>query len=539
MSGGEALDANVVWWNVSSMYVLCPYYEGIHQHGFRGNYASTQFRLSHCDTGYARDYRLKFPINIGTNYVGYEIDKQRALFIAGGADPSEFFPAPEESLEEASFMLEIKSRPKWSEATETTHRDEQLSQIPMFKKRIEVAEDDMVHGRVRNVREYLATSAESNIFLHGSQTFEIGPLYSSDKDECGSTIEKNIQTTGRTALHLAACKAFPEMVELLLQKGADPNARDINGRIPLMEAALWGRVENTKVLLKYGANRELECVRNGRRIRPEDFAKPLKENTKDRYQRSFLYREVIYEEDQDRREILHLLEGGAERSHPDSASLASFSFTRSSGPEKLALLAHFDIPNDRKTVGVLYRGHNLPPVAAMSGWAHPDDSDMNIQISGKTWTPEVCRLSKFIGYDLATNEYDHGQPGQFYACHAEKQLLAFFVHRHLFLPFEIGEDVDLAELNLDELPEEERGRRRLDRQHEDDLLNLRNAGPPISLKGAKIMVCRPVCPDCKRFSESVNKTFGLTWLPTMQNLRQAEIYPSVTGPRVYFQLALA
>jgi hypothetical protein len=68
------------------------------------------------------------------NNVGYEIDKQRALFIAGGADPSEFFPGPEDSLEEASFMLEIESRHKWSEATETTHRDEQLFQIPRFKK---------------------------------------------------------------------------------------------------------------------------------------------------------------------------------------------------------------------------------------------------------------------------------------------------------------------------------------------------------------------------------------------------------------------
>jgi hypothetical protein len=88
------------------------------------------------------------------------------------------------------------------------------------RKWIEVAEDDMVHGRVQNVQKYLETTAESNIFLHGSQTFEIGLLNSSDEDERGSAIEKNIQTTGRTALHLTACEAFPEMVELLLQKGA-------------------------------------------------------------------------------------------------------------------------------------------------------------------------------------------------------------------------------------------------------------------------------------------------------------------------------
>jgi hypothetical protein len=111
---------------------------------------------------------LKFPIIIGTNYVRYEIDKPRALFIAGGVDPSEFFPGLEDSLEEASFILEIKSRYKWLEATETIYRDEQLSRIPRFKKKIEVVEDDMVYRRVRNVREYLVNSVESNIFLYGS-----------------------------------------------------------------------------------------------------------------------------------------------------------------------------------------------------------------------------------------------------------------------------------------------------------------------------------------------------------------------------------
>ncbi|OBT60408.1 hypothetical protein VE03_10237 [Pseudogymnoascus sp. 23342-1-I1] len=83
----KLIQAEVQWWNRSSMYVRCPSCEEIHRHGFSGDYTARHRRLSHCAN--FRDYEIRFPFSEGDT--GYEIDKQRALFVAGGADPTEYF----------------------------------------------------------------------------------------------------------------------------------------------------------------------------------------------------------------------------------------------------------------------------------------------------------------------------------------------------------------------------------------------------------------------------------------------------------------
>jgi hypothetical protein len=101
-----------------------------------------------------------------------------------------------------------------------------------------------------------------------------------------------------------------------------------------------------------------------------------------------------------------LLKGGADRPNRGSTSLVGFFFLKSSNTAQLTLLTYFNIPNERKTVGVLYRGHKFPLIVAVSGWGHLDDSNMNIQVSGKSWTSKVHRLSKHIGYDLPPGKSD-------------------------------------------------------------------------------------------------------------------------------------
>lgn len=507
MNNNNHPEAKVVWWDSSSMYVDCPYCEQVHRHGFCGTYAKGQSRVSHCDSVCPRTYALSFPVSTEPDSTLYEIDKERVLFVRARANPSEYFSGPLDVPVE-SFVLEVKNRPKWSDATKKSYRDNTLFDLPIFEKRIDAAVDDVIHGHVRAVRKYLETSAESNILLHGSETSFKTSLHSSDEKDSESATNENIRVTGRTALHLAACESSSEMVELLLQKGADPNARDIYGQVPLMEAALWGQVENTKVLLKYGADQKLKCIRNGQPLQPVDFARPIPANIEDRYHRS-MYKEVTYEKDQDRREIVRLLEGSSGQPPCGSVSLGGFSFLKTPIPDQLALLTYFNIPNERKTIGVLYRGHGFPPIAAMSGWAHSENSDMNIQISGKSWTVEVHRLSKYVGYHLQPKRWDQGIAGNFHACHAEKQLLAYLVHKHIFLPYELGQDITLADLDLDELSEDEYERRQMEKKHEEDLQRLKSETPSPSLKTATILVCRPICPDCKAFLKCVNDVFDL------------------------------
>ncbi len=53
-------------------------------------------------------------------------------------------------------------------------------------------------------------------------------------------------------------------------------------------------------------------------------------------------------------------------------------------------------------------------------------------ISGKVWTDEVFTICRLVDYIPAPiSEYDGVRPGKFNACHAEKQLVAYFVNNHV------------------------------------------------------------------------------------------------------------
>jgi hypothetical protein len=331
---------------------------------------------------------------------------------------------------------------------------------------------------------------------------------------------EEVRPSGKTALHFAACEAYPEIVELLLERGADPIARDLNGRFPLAEAALWGRLGNVHILLNYGVDKQLECMRDGERLRAVDFARPLPANQKERYiravgQRSG-YRENTYERDRDRRAIVCLLQDDMEWQRDHRSSLRGFMFTPSN-EGLLTLIAHFDVPNKWKTVGVLYPGSHLPPVAAMSGWGHSGMDQADLYIARKSWCEEVRRLCRVepVEHRLPEDDRDRGQPGRYYACRAEKQLVAYLVHKHLFLPHEVVQDLLDPEWN-DELYEEGyvpryEGMKEVEASDQQKKLSalLREAGPPRSLQRATIMVSRPVCPDCQLFVDRVNRALGL------------------------------
>ncbi len=69
---------------------------------------------------------------------------------------------------------------------------------------------------------------------------------------------------GRTYLHVACSAHNLEVAKLLLKKGANPNVRDKNGRLPIMSAI--GRIndknpELLKVFLEYGL--DLNAIVNG------------------------------------------------------------------------------------------------------------------------------------------------------------------------------------------------------------------------------------------------------------------------------------
>jgi ankyrin repeat protein len=59
---------------------------------------------------------------------------------------------------------------------------------------------------------------------------------------------------GNTALIFGAANAFPGIIRSLLEAKADPNHQNATGYTPLMHAAMYGKVENCRLLLDAGAD---------------------------------------------------------------------------------------------------------------------------------------------------------------------------------------------------------------------------------------------------------------------------------------------
>ncbi|KAK1834093.1 ankyrin repeat-containing domain protein [Podospora conica] len=72
--------------------------------------------------------------------------------------------------------------------------------------------------------------------------------------EKGADVDARHGVNRRTPLHLAVLNEHLETAELLLQKGANVNARDMWGEPPLRHAVLLRHVEIVKLLMKYQAD---------------------------------------------------------------------------------------------------------------------------------------------------------------------------------------------------------------------------------------------------------------------------------------------
>lgn len=80
--------------------------------------------------------------------------------------------------------------------------------------------------------------------------------------ENGARDSVNVKYKGNTSLHVAAAKGNIEVLQLLLDHGADLGATRTDGRTAFHDAATWGNVEAVKLMLKNGA--EINAVDNER-----------------------------------------------------------------------------------------------------------------------------------------------------------------------------------------------------------------------------------------------------------------------------------
>ncbi|KAG9254330.1 uncharacterized protein F5Z01DRAFT_102498 [Emericellopsis atlantica] len=568
---------DVLHWNARNVYVECPYCEEIHRHGVE----DPGRRASNCFPG--GQYEFIFPIDKSSKLVGYEIDKRRACFVNAslqrGQRDGELYSLERDECELADLFhtMKISGREPNSDPVlnlEKVSREMETITLPggntFEQKRIRSAVSECVHGNLPAISQYLNTSVEANLFLHG-------------KNETG-----NMNTT----LIMAAAEKSHEMVSLLLRNGADVNAINNDGRSALMEAALWGRMESVKALLNSNADKGLRD-RQGRCAM--DLAQAARKNEKERYGRSpIAAAKSVPERDRDRRHIVILLgDSNAEKRHGFTSPLSrserdNYGFRKPKSEMAITLcgpIRSYRVPRITKTAAVLDRGDQFTRISATSGWG-PDALPLNSRI-GPHWIQQVYYIASIIGHevrDAPDPGWDQGKPGQYFASHAEKKLIAYFLDKHVFMPQDREPDqtlknsileledspvdgrhssaawtrvcdleerkseLDLQLFDADDLvlgdsydeqevkrlkheicvideellsldsdadvatmrAQKEEHRRLLKRQKiHQDLIELSKKEPSISLTQAVILSSNKICEDCDNFKEKVNDYFQL------------------------------
>jgi ankyrin repeat protein len=107
--------------------------------------------------------------------------------------------------------------------------------------------DYVGQGDVRKVEELLDKGIDINATnqWHANQDSDV----------------KDIPGNNETALHIAASSPGPEMLKLLIKRGAYIDAGDINGFSPLMRAVVQNDPEKVKILIESGADLNRKNIR--------------------------------------------------------------------------------------------------------------------------------------------------------------------------------------------------------------------------------------------------------------------------------------
>ena len=104
------------------------------------------------------------------------------------------------------------------------------------------------------ITSLLATTAFADPIHDAAKTGDLAGVQAElDKGVDVDEDDSSWGSWGETPLQLAARYSHNEIVELLIDNGADVNAKDVNGNTPLHLAALFGRKEVIELLIANGA----------------------------------------------------------------------------------------------------------------------------------------------------------------------------------------------------------------------------------------------------------------------------------------------
>jgi len=115
----------------------------------------------------------------------------------------------------------------------------------------------------RNVFSYAINQTVIHTIKHEQEPLLQRVIFAGLADQVEELLNDDVNVNeqaanGWTALLAAAAQGYPQIVQLLLDAGANTDIGNLIGITPLMYGARYGNIEVSKVLLEYGANPNLQ-----------------------------------------------------------------------------------------------------------------------------------------------------------------------------------------------------------------------------------------------------------------------------------------
>ncbi len=370
------------------------------------------------------------------------------------------------------------------------------------------------------------TTQEDKFFLSYAVSNELRSLQ--DLLQATSNPERLIRlkdNQGNNALALACMEGHRDVVKLLVEEGADIENINLEGKTPLMESLCFGHGSLSEFLVLKGASTSAKDAEGTSSL---EIAKHrLEEMEEYEWMLSRMEHET-YEHYLQRKEnrdyfsrIVDLCTArnksrrntrGGIPSHKDRHQGVAFAKIAAGPNTKITvMLAKFTAPiaNEYKTFGFLDRGSAYDDIFAVSGYTGGEFGGIDGCLDREIWTEKAFTFCTILGHNLVCNARKDGtRPGNYHACHAEKQLMAYFLWKHTtpqeeLNEDEVDEDKDVGNSNNEAMWTKYEAIEELSSSSPREI----SAQPTIYIHNEQNIVCS----DCQRFQELVRTKTGINF----------------------------
>jgi hypothetical protein len=514
--------AIVLDWTRDSVYILCPFHScevKVHRHGYPTSNENCVFvnydhkvqglaccsptddkstrrtpnlnRCAHCIPFKNLQYRLIFPYqnNLLVKNFGFILDRQKGEW----KTVADELVDPRKEKEEGELCVELTRTSISQETIDCSLETEEGAWFLSY----------CVTDNLLECERTLKDSQHPKILVEGRS--------SSD---------------GKTALACACIEGHLQIVKFLREHGADVESADNSGCTPLMLAVTHGRGQIAFYLAQHGASlfamdhdsttviymarttlgrlNEMDRITALNPIYGSEYGSASMEeiNKKNESLRANkermnglenlidLYMALKPERDLQLRVVDQTNSGGFSIFQTNGTLAPRVSLNKTLFATKMA--------DYKKRFAFLDRGRPFENVhaTAVSGYTPGPFGTEDGCLNRRTWTRRVFQYCEVVGHELKrAGQYDRSVPGSYNACHAEKQLMAYFLWMHTTV------DRDFTGSYKDEKYSPEIWGKC------EEIVDLEACKPDVNVLKKDIYISREPCSDCKLFQQ---KTFEKT-----------------------------